>query len=116
TNFNFGNNLYATIDCDKGYGGDKYPLTRISITSDSDFNSNLPADTELNEFVSIRGTNSNGDYILGNVNDFLPSQVNLGYMYLTIRPSNNEPLKIIIEIEKINGEILSATSELITWE
>ncbi|WP_157514484.1 hypothetical protein, partial [Mangrovimonas sp. TPBH4] len=42
TNFNFGNNLYATIDCDKGYGGDKYPLTRISITSDSDFNSNLP--------------------------------------------------------------------------
>jgi|SRR5690554_4049460 len=115
-NFNFGNNLYAAIDCDKGYGGDKYPLTRIKITSDSNFNDNFPANSELNEIISIRGINSDGNYVLGKVSDFIPSEINLGYMFLSIRPENNENQKITIEIEKSNGEILSATSEQISWE
>ncbi len=115
-NFNFGNSLYAAVDCDKGYGGDKYPLTRITITSDSNFNSDFPANTELNELISIRGTNSNGEYVLGKISDFIPSKVNLGYMYLSMRPENNENQKFTIEIEKSNGEILSSTSEQISWE
>ena len=41
----------------------------------------------------------------------------LAILYLLkLRPENNENQKITIEIEKSNGEILSATSEQISWE
>ena len=116
TTLNFGSNLYAQIDCDKGYGGDKYPVTRISIKSDSNFNSDYLANSELNEIVSIRGNNSNGEYVLGKVNDFVPSQVNLGYMWISDKPTLDSNHKITVEIEKSNGEVLSATSEQIVWE
>jgi hypothetical protein len=115
-NFNFGNKLYATVDCDKGYGGEKYPLNRITITSDSDFNTDFPANSELNEIISVNGTNSNGDYVIGKVIDFEASNVNLSNMYLSMRPNNNESHKITIEIEKSNGEVLSSTTEEIIWE
>ena len=108
--------MYAQIDCDKGYGGDKYPVTRISIKSDSNFNFDYLANSELNEIVSIRGNNSNGEYVLGKVNDFVPSQVNLGYMWISDKPTLDSNHKITVEIEKSNGEVLSATSEQIVWE
>lgn len=118
---NFGNSLYAyslyAYDCDKGFDGDKYPLTRISITSDSDFNDEYLADNELNDIVYVRGTNANGEYdILDKVSNFHPSQINIGYLYIYLKPELDKTHKITIEIEKSNGEILSATSEEIIWE
>lgn len=116
TQFDFGNNLHAFTSCDKGYGGEKYPLSRIKITSDSDFNDAYPAQSELNEIVTIRGTNANGEYVLGHLNDFDPSDLNIGYMWISDRPTLDSNHHLTIEIEKSNGDVLSATSMQIIWE
>ncbi len=112
---NFGSSLYA-FDCDKGFGGEKYPLVRISITSDSDFNSEYLANNELNDIVYARGTNIDGEYVLDKVSNFQPSKINLAYFFISLKPETDKTHKITIEIEKSNREILSATSEEITWE
>lgn len=115
SNINFGNEVYAS-ECDKGYGGDKYPLTRITITCDSDFNAQHPANTSLNDMVSASGIGTDGAWVMGKVSDFLPSDVNTGYMYLSERPDTHQNLRITVEFEKSNGDVLSSTSELIAWE
>ncbi len=114
-NFDFGNLLHAQIDCDKGSGGDKYPLTRIKITSNSDFNAEFPANSSLNELVSVYGRNLKGEYVFGKVNDFLPSEINSGYLYMSQRPDIINTHKFTIEIERSDGQIMSATSEQILW-
>jgi len=113
---NFGNSLYA-FGCDEGFGGEKYPLVRISIMSDSDFNSEYLANNELNDIVYVRGTNIDGEYdVLDKVSNFQPSKINLAYFFISLKPETDKTHKITLEIEKSNGEILSATSEEITWE
>lgn len=111
----FSNAAYA-LECDKGYGGDKYPLVRISVTSDTDFDAEHPAGTELNNIIYTRGT-SGGEYdVYGTLPEFDPSTVNTYYMYLKAKPDNDNPHKLTIEIERVNGDVYSNTSEEIVWE
>ncbi|GGB76509.1 hypothetical protein GCM10007424_15650 [Flavobacterium suaedae] len=111
----FSNTVYA-FDCDKGYGGDKYPLVSISITSDTDFDETHPAGTELNDIIYTRGT-IEGEYgVYGTLPEFDPSTINTYYMYLKAIPNNDNPHRFTIEIERVNGDVMTATSEEIVWE
>lgn len=106
---------YAAVDCDKGSGGPKYPLVRISVTSDTDFDETHPAGTELNDLIYVRAGTVEG-IAEGRLTDLQPSEINYLYMYINERPADNIPHKFTIEVEKSNGEIYSDTSQEIVWE
>lgn len=107
---------YAAVDCDQGYDGAKYPLARISVTSDTDFDETHPAGTELNDLIYVKGGTVEGIAAEGRLTDFQPSEINYLYMYINERPAYNIPHKFTIEVEKSNGEIYSDTSQEIMWE
>lgn len=106
---------YAGVDCDKGYDGPKFPLVRISVTSDTDFDETHPAGTELNDLIYVRAGTVEG-IAEGRLTDLQPSEINYLYMYINERPADNMPQKLTIEVEKSNGEIYSDTSQEIVWE
>jgi hypothetical protein len=113
-NFSFTNSAYATENCQKGWAGPKYFFTHISIKSNSDFNSDLPAGSELISIVKAWVLDSNGNGIYKNINGDI--EKGGSYMWIIKRPDINKKHKLTIELEKSNGEILKATSEEIVWE
>jgi len=112
----FNSNALLAADCDKGWGGEKFPLTRISIKSDSDFNSEYLANQDLGKIAKVRGIDSNGEYAYNYLNTFNPADVTKGYLYITLRPETDKEHIFTIEFEKDNGEVVSAISETVTWE
>lgn len=111
----FSNAIYA-LECNKGYNGDKYPLVRISVTSDTDFDAEHPAGTELNDIIYTRGT-SGGEYdVYGTLPELDPSTIDTYYMYLKAKPDNDNLHKLTIVIERVNGDVYSSASEGIVWE
>lgn len=119
--FDFSNKMYAAVDCTgEGELGEKYPLTKISIKSNADFNEQFPAGTNLNSIIGARGGVSkvDGRYVdrYGKISDFMPHDINLGYMYISSQPTKSKTHVFTIEIEKSNGSILTATSKPVVWE
>lgn len=115
-NFQFSNSANATTVCEKGWAGEKYSMTRISIKSDTDFNTNFPSGSELNSIITARGLNSNQEPILTTLNNLNPSTVYLDGFYISQRPEINKTHRFRVEIEKSNGDILIDTSEVIIWQ
>jgi len=112
----FANSAYATSTCEKGYAGEKYPLIGISVTSDSDFNDEFPAGSELSSIVKVYGTDSNGTYGEGYLNQFTIENTNPGFYFLDLRP-DADPIHIFtVTFEKSNGEFVSVEVPPITWE
>lgn len=115
-NFNFSNAIYATTKCQKGYGGEKYPLIRISIKSDAAFNTNFPAGSELNSIVTTYGYDVNDKLVEGFLADLNPATLNTYGMKIALKPESFKKHRFTIEIEKSNHEILKATTEEVTFE
>ena len=107
---------YATSVCEKGYDGEKYPIVKISVYSNSDFNDNYLAENELTNLIKVYGTNSNGEYILDFLNSFSIANINSGFLFIEERPTNSKKHTFTIKFEKSNGEIVSGISQEITWE
>lgn len=78
-NINLGISLYA-YDCDRGYGGAKHPLVRISVTSDSDFDDAHPANTPLNDIIYANGITLEGEIAYGRISELITSDFNFAYM------------------------------------
>lgn len=113
---NFSNAIYATTKCEKGYEGEKYPVIRISVKSDANFNSNFPAGSELNSI--IRGSSYDSDNklvedVLTNLN---PAKLITYTLKISLKPETFKKHRFTIEIEKSNHEILKATTEEVTFE
>ena len=85
--YNFTNSAYATSKCEKGYDGEKFKLIRILITGDKDFNSDLPAGSDLSSIVKANGYNSNNEQTENTINNLDPSTLNLGYMRIEGKPT-----------------------------
>lgn len=113
---NWGFCAYATSVCEPGYDGEKYPITHIYISSNSDFDSNHLAGTELNNLIKVYGTNSEGEYVFGYLKDFEISKINPWYIYIESRPEIDKKHIFTIKFKKLNGEIVSGISEEVTWE
>lgn len=115
-NFQLSASAYAMTFCEKGYEGDKYPLIRISIKSNADFNSNLPAGSELAGIVKALGFNSNKEQIVTTIDNLNPATADVYYMYIELKPETFKKHKFTIEIEKSNHEILKTTTEEVTFD
>lgn len=115
--FNLISSVYALIDCDEGWGGLKYPLTKIEITSDSDFNEDYPANTILNGLVSIDVWIKESREVKNmklkdvNISDNFESQ-----MYISEKPTICKEHTLTIKLFKSDGKIIESKTEKITWK
>ncbi|RLD59311.1 MAG: hypothetical protein DRJ05_06610 [Bacteroidetes bacterium] len=122
--FNIIKSTYA-LNCDYGSLGMKIPLTKIEITSNSDFNQEHPANTPLNDLVIVKiledPNKFNSDYhfekfdsvefdkLLPRVENFNPD------LYIVEHPTIESTHRLKIKIFKSNGEIIMAESAEIHW-
>jgi hypothetical protein len=105
----------ATIDCDKGWGGLKFPINKIEVTSDSDFNADFPANTVLNEIIMMRKWTKDNDFELTSINNIDNGQ-DWTWMFIKERPTLSKSHKLTIKLFKSNGDIIIGTSDLIEWD
>ena len=106
---------YAAVDCDKGWGGFKFPISKIKVTSDSDYSDNLPANSILNEIVIIRKWKTGNEYELTNLYD-IDGGDSWSWMYISERPTLSKLHRFTIKLYKSNGDIIIGTSDQIQWE
>jgi len=116
TYIGFGNYAYATSVCEPGYDGEKYHIVNISVFSNSDFDDNYLAETELTDLIKVYGANSNEEYVLWYLKEFSISNINPWYLYIEERPTISKKHTFTIKFEKSNGEIVSGISQEVIWE
>lgn len=122
--FNFIKSTYA-LNCDYGWNGMKIPLTKIEISSNSDFDEDHPANTSLNDLIMVR--------ILEDPNKFHSAYHfekfdSVGFdkllaredflnpdFYITEQPTMELSHRLTVKIFKSNGDIILAESEEIFW-
>lgn len=112
----FQNSVYA-MSCDKGFDGDKYPVTQVNFVSDTDFDANHPAGSSLNDLIFVKGYDYElNEYRLGLLNTFPLENLHSYFLYIKTIPEINSSHTITITIERTNGDIFSGTSPTVTWE
>lgn len=123
--FEFIQTAYA-LSCEEGYAGMKYPLTKIEVTSDCDFSDKYPANTILNDLVTIV-LNTSDDYYginyeylkLNNIplNKFMnPQNRYTANLIIVERPTKEKEHILTIKLYKSNGELITAVSNKIVWK
>ncbi len=116
----------TALDCREGYSGMKNPLTKIEITSDSDFSDYYTANTLLNDLVTIVLNTaedyygSNYEYLkLNNIalDKFMnPQNQYMANLIIAERPTKEKKHILTIKLYKSNGEIMTAVSNKLTWK
>lgn len=123
--FNIIKSAYA-LNCDYGWNGMKIPLTKIEITSNSDFNKDHPANSILNDLIIVKILEDpnifHSEYhfekfdsvafekLLPRVENFNPE------FYIVDSPTIDSTHRLKIKIFKSNGETITAESEEIYWD
>lgn len=116
TDFGFSNAL--AFDCDDGWGGMKYPLKEIRITSDSNFNDEHLADELLNDLFQVEIYKGNNETGFVPLSDVEIDNVYAAYieLLLTEKPTLSNTHKFKITLTKSNDEELIADSEAVIWQ
>jgi len=114
------------LACESGWAGMKFPLTRIEITSDSDFNDEYPANTILNDLVTIDLCTAEDYYECDvkylKLNDidltkFMnPQNQYMANLFIVEKPSKSNEHKLTIKLFKSNGEVITAETNNIIWK
>lgn len=122
--FNLINTCYA-LNCEYGWNGMKIPLTKIEITSSSDFNEDHPANSLLNDLILVKikedPNKFNSDFHFEKFDSvefekILPRDDFLNPdFYIAEHPDIDFTHKLTIKIFKSNGDIIVAESEKINW-
>lgn len=124
SDFNIIKSAYA-LNCDYGSLGMKIPLTKIEITSNSDFNQEHPANTLLNDIIIVKiledPNKFHSEYhfekfdsvefekLLPRVENFNPD------IYIAEHPTIDSTHRLRVKIFKSNGETIITESEEIYW-
>lgn len=113
--FSLINSAYA-FDCDEGWGGLKYPLTKIEVTSNSDFNGSYPANTLLNELIRIDVWIEGS----GEIKNMKLSEVNLSnnfesQMFISQGPTTSKEHILTVKLFKSDGNVIEAKTDKIIW-
>jgi len=106
----------AMMDCDKGWDGMKYPITKIEITSCSDFSTDYPAGSLLNDIVTAYTWLEGNSYQYIPLNDLELSKRFQSRMHISPRPSLSQDHVLTFRLHKSNGEVISFESENIHWQ
>lgn len=115
SNFSLISSAYA-FNCDEGWGGLKYPLTKIEITSDSDFNDNYPANSLLNGLVSIDAWIEETREIKNLQLDDVSITENFeSQMYISERPTISNKHTLTIKLYKSDGKVIESKTDKIIW-
>ena len=114
------------LNCDYGWNGMKIPLTKIEITSNSDFNENHPANSLLNDLVIVKVLEdpnnyySEFDFEMFDSVEFeklLPREDFLNPdFYIVEHPTIDLTHRLTIKVFKSNGDTIITESEDIYWE
>lgn len=122
---NFIQNTYA-LNCDYGWNGMKIPLTKIEITSNSDFNSLHLANDLLNDLILVKVLNRDDEYhpvyeyITFDSVEFeklLPRENFLDpEFFIFEHPTMDLTHRLTVKIFKSNGDSIVAESEQIDWK
>ena len=123
--FNIIKSTYA-LNCDFGWNGMKIPLTKIEITSNSDFNEEHPANTLLNDLIIIKileePNKFHSEYHFEKFDSvaFETLLPRIDYLnpdfYIVEHPTIDLTHRLTVKIYKSNGDILITESEQIFWE
>lgn len=106
----------SALDCDEGWGGLKFPLTKIEITSDSDFNDSYPANSILNGLVSIDTWNEKTREIKNmKLYEATITENFEFHMYISQRPTISKDHILTIKLYKSNGKIIESKTDRIVW-
>ena len=116
----------SALGCESGWAGMKFPLTKIEITSNSDFNDDYPANTLLNELITINLCTAedyydcNIEYLKLNNIDLVkfmnPQNQYMADLFIVERPTKEKEHKLTIKLFKSNGDIILAESNKLIWE
>jgi len=116
----------SALSCEEGWAGMKIPLTKIEITSNSDFNDDCPANTLLNDLVIIRISTSDDYYDYSpeylKLNDielvkFMnPQNFYMADLFIIQRPTKAKEHKLTVKLFKSNGDTITAQSNIINWK
>ena len=115
--FSLINNAYAIVYCDEGWGGLKYPLTNIEITSDSDFNDDYPANTLLNELVRIdEWVIASREFKNRKLNEASISNNLENKMYISQKPERSKEHVFKVRLFKSDGSVIEAVTDQVVWK
>lgn len=116
----------SALACESGWAGMKFPLTKIEITSDCDFNDDYPSNTLLNELVTINLCTAedyyecNNEYLKLNNIDLVkfmnPQNHYMADLFIVERPTKEKEHKLTIKLFKSNGDTIIAESNMLMWE
>lgn len=106
----------SAFDCDEGWGGLKYPVTKIEITSDSDFNDDYPANSILNGLVSVDAWTEESREMRNMALDEVNITGNFeSQMYISDMPSISKEHKLTIKLSKSDGKVIDSKTDMIIW-
>ena len=114
--FSFASALAVT--CDEGWGGMKYPFTNVTITSNADFNPDLPANSDLANLFDIKKFLEDGafEYLpLAEVQSEAIETDNMELL-LSARPTTDSIHQFTITLLKSNEEMIVLETEEIVWD
>jgi hypothetical protein len=124
-NFSIFQNSYA-LACEEGWAGMKTPLTKIEITSNADFSEEYPANTILNDLITIDLCTADGYYDcdrkyldLNNIDlkKFMnPQNQYMANLFIITRPTEAKEHKFTFKLYKSDGSIITSESEKIVWK
>lgn len=116
--FSLFSSTYAAIDCDYGWGGLKFPLSSVSISSDQGFNSDYPAGTELNElfFLDTYIYEFPGDERIKPLAEVDLESLISSELILREFPTASKEHVFRIDLIREKGDTLTAFSPAVSWE
>lgn len=105
----------ATEQCEDGDRGKKFLITSLRITSNQDWDDQHPAGTPLDDLVQFSRLSNDEEFLEQLSGADLFNDHNSGH-YLSIPvPENEKRHQFTISVTKANEEVVSITSERITW-
>ncbi len=116
----------CALNCDYGRKGMKIPMTKIEITSNSNFNEAYPANSLLNDLIIVKileePNKIHSKYHFEKLDSvefekLLPKEDFLNPdLYIAEHPTIDMTHRLIVKIFKSNGDTIIAESEQIFWK
>ncbi len=124
-NFSIFQNSYA-LGCNGGWAGMKIPLTKIEVTSNADFSDDYPANTILNDLITIDLCTADEYYDCDrkrlnlkdiHLKNFMnPQNLYMAKLFITERPTEAKEHKFTFKLYKSDGSIITSESKKIVWK
>ncbi|MEM8898891.1 MAG: hypothetical protein AAGC85_12330 [Bacteroidota bacterium] len=116
--FSLFSSAYAAIDCDYGWGGLKFPLSSVRISSDQDFHADYPSGTELNElfFLDTYVYEAPGEDRIKPLAEVDLQSLISSELILREFPTASKEHIFRIDLLREKGDTLTAFSPKLSWE